>query len=78
MNHSSIHHQGKVLVREISHAFAQEHSGRDRKLIAWRLADLAKIKKAPGTRFQDLVNDELEARYALREVADSLIAKGHP
>lgn len=78
MTHSSIHHQGKVLVREISHAFAQEHSGRDKKLIAWRLADLAKIEKAPGTNFHDLDKCELEARYALREVADSLIAKGHP
>ncbi|HEX8610177.1 MAG TPA: hypothetical protein VF800_02730 [Telluria sp.] len=78
MTNPCIHHQGKVLIREISHAFAQEHSGRDKKLIAWRLADLAKIEKAPGTKFQDLVDDEPDARYALREVADSLIAKGHP
>ncbi len=67
-----------ALFREVSHSFAQEQSRRDKKLVAWRLAEIAKFHPWPGAPHQDLVKAHRDAMNDLREVADSLIAKGHP
>ncbi len=78
MNRYHILIQRAAQVRPFASQPIRRPSKLARLIIEWRLAELKKINPPPGTNFAPLVQEYIEAMDTLREIADSLIKRGHP